>query len=100
MKRDQTVIVQIAQFLAIPPTRMNELNKPHVSVAMLAYNAEKTIGDSIQSVLDQSSSDWELIVVDDGSEAGTCYQVLDLDDSRIQRMGVDIEISAIDDPVN
>jgi len=34
---------------------------------MPAYNAEKYIGQAIESVLGQSYADWELIIVDDGS---------------------------------
>jgi hypothetical protein len=45
--------------------------EPVVSVLMTAYNREKYIGDSIESVLDQRFSDFELLIVDDGSTDGT-----------------------------
>ncbi|MBZ0096702.1 MAG: glycosyltransferase [Sulfuricella sp.] len=38
-----------------------------VSIIMAAYNAEEFINDSISSVIAQTYSDWELLVVDDGS---------------------------------
>ena len=41
--------------------------KPVVSVIVPAYNAARTIGETIESVLSQSFSDLELIIVDDGS---------------------------------
>jgi glycosyltransferase involved in cell wall biosynthesis len=44
---------------------------PRVSVCLLAYNHAKVIGDAIQSVLDQTFTDFELIVSDDRSPDAT-----------------------------
>jgi glycosyltransferase involved in cell wall biosynthesis len=44
---------------------------PEFSVIMPAFNAEATIGAAIRSVLGQSRTDFELIVVNDGSTDGT-----------------------------
>ena len=43
------------------------MNVPKVSVLMPAYNREAYIGDAIASVLAQHFTDFELVVVDDGS---------------------------------
>ncbi|NLV40879.1 MAG: glycosyltransferase [Candidatus Hydrogenedentes bacterium] len=42
-----------------------------VSVIMPAWNRAETIGRAVESVLAQSYANWELIVVDDGSDDGT-----------------------------
>lgn len=48
---------------------------PHISVIIPTYNRAALIGESIQSVIDQTYTDWELIVVDDGSTDSTKEQV-------------------------
>jgi len=57
---------------------------PTVSVIIPTYNRAHMLREAIQSVLDQTYQDWELIVVDDGSTDGTPEAVKPyLADSRI-----------------
>lgn len=42
-------------------------NRPNISVVMPAYNAEKYIGIAIESILQQSYKNFELIIIDDHS---------------------------------
>lgn len=42
-----------------------------VSIVMPAYNKESVLAESIGSVLGQTFSNWELLVIDDASEDGT-----------------------------
>ena len=54
------------------------------SVIIPAYNAEHFIGETLQSVLAQTYSDFEVIIVDDGSTDGTAKVVQNfLTDSRV-----------------
>ena len=47
------------------------IRAPRFSIVMPAYNASATISDSIRSVQDQTLTDWELLVLDDGSSDDT-----------------------------
>jgi teichuronic acid biosynthesis glycosyltransferase TuaG len=46
---------------------MKSKTKDLVSIIMPAYNCEQVISQTIESVLAQSYTNWELIIVDDGS---------------------------------
>jgi glycosyltransferase involved in cell wall biosynthesis len=47
---------------------LNEVNRsPVISIGIPFYNAEKYLKFAIQSVMNQSYKNWELILVDDGS---------------------------------
>ncbi len=45
--------------------------QPLVSIVMPSYNSEKTISSSIDSVISQTYSNWELLITDDNSTDGT-----------------------------
>ena len=55
-----------------------------ISVIIPAYNAARTICRCIQSVLDQTYTEWEMIIVDDGSKDDTLDICQSYDDSRIR----------------
>lgn len=59
---------------------------PTVSVIIPTYNRAHLIGRSIQSVLDQTYRDFEIIVVDDGSTDNTENVVKTFNDSRIRHI--------------
>ncbi|MEH1944561.1 MAG: glycosyltransferase [Nostoc sp.] len=59
-------------------------NLPKISVIIPAYNSEKTVKHTIQSVLNQTFTDLELIVINDGSQDSTLEVVTQIQDSRIK----------------
>ena len=61
-----------------------QLDFKEVSVLIPAYNCEKTIHRAVQSVLQQTFRDFELIIVDDGSQDGTVEAINEFVDSRVK----------------
>lgn len=59
------------------------MSTPLISVVIPAYNHEQFIGAAIDSVLEQSLGDLELIIVDDGSTDNTAGVIKTYDDPRI-----------------
>lgn len=62
------------------------MNRPLVSFITPVYNSEKYIVECIESVLLQSSPDWELVLVDDGStdDSGVICDKYASEDCRIR----------------
>ena len=59
------------------------MNTPAVSVILPAYNCEKYIGKAIESVLQQTFTDFEFIIINDGSTDNTELTILAFADQRI-----------------
>jgi glycosyltransferase involved in cell wall biosynthesis len=57
---------------------------PKVSVVLPVYNGEKYLRESIDSVLAQTFTDFELLVIDDGSTDGTRKLVESITDPRVK----------------
>ncbi|EDX76939.1 glycosyl transferase, group 2 family protein [Coleofasciculus chthonoplastes PCC 7420] len=55
-----------------------------ISVVIPVYNGEKTIRQTIESVINQTFSNFELIVIDDGSQDSTLDIVRSISDSRLK----------------
>lgn len=58
--------------------------KPLITVGIPVYNAEKFIAIAIRSVLNQSFTDFELLITDDGSSDNTIDIINSFNDERIR----------------
>ena len=58
-------------------------NEPHVSIIIPMYNRERYIREAINSVLSQTFQDFEIVVIDDGSDDSSVNIVESITDNRI-----------------
>jgi glycosyltransferase involved in cell wall biosynthesis len=65
------------------PQQLN-VSPPAFSVVIAAHNSADTIAEAIESVRRQTRSDWELIVVDDGSRDATAEVAEGVGDPRVR----------------
>lgn len=56
---------------------------PTISVIIPVYNSEQTIRETIESVLKQTFSDFELLVINDGSQDSSLEIISSIQDSRL-----------------
>lgn len=64
---------------------MNSQNEnPKVTVLMPVYNAERYLRDAIDSILAQSFTDFELLIINDGSTDGSVEIIASFSDPRIR----------------
>lgn len=66
-----------------------------ISVIMPVYNGEKYIKEAIDSILNQSYEDFELIIINDGSNDATEEIILSYSDNRIIYLKNDINLKLI-----
>jgi len=65
---------------------------PEVSVLMSVYNGERYLKESIESILNQTFSDFEFIIVDDGSQDSTAMILRDYRDPRMVLLSNEVNI--------
>lgn len=68
---------------------------PIISVILPVYNGEKYISKSIESILNQTIKDFELIIINDGSTDNTDDIICSYDDSRIIYLKNDTNLKLI-----
>ncbi len=60
------------------------MKKPYFSIVLPTYNRAHLLSRAIESVLTQTFTEWELLIVDDGSTDNTKQEVEKFTDNRIQ----------------
>ena len=59
------------------------IRMPKVSILMPVYNAEKYLIEAVDSILNQTFRDWELIIINDGSTDRSRELLSQIADNRV-----------------
>ena len=62
----------------------NNLTKPKVTVLMPVYNGKKYLGEAIESILNQTFTDFEFLIINDGSTDQSTQIINSFNDLRIK----------------
>ena len=75
--------------------------EPEVSIVMPAYNASAFIGEAIESLLDQTFANFELIIIENGSSDDTrgVIEEYAAKDARIRGFGCDRRLGVVRPPM-
>ena len=84
LQGETTIFNRFIVYSDLPKGKSFYSKNPLVSVVMPVLNGEKYISQSIESVLNQTYTNLELIIVDDGSTDNTENLVISYTDSRIK----------------
>ncbi|MEO6848712.1 MAG: glycosyltransferase [Chthoniobacterales bacterium] len=75
---------------------MTSIDAPFVTVLMPVFNAEKFLRQSITSVLHQEFSDFELLIVDDGSTDDSLKIAREFTDPRVQLLPLPANVGFVE----
>ena len=57
-----------------------------ISIVLPVFNAQKTLQRAINSIINQTYSVWELIIVNDGSTDGSISIIKNINDKRVKKI--------------
>jgi glycosyltransferase involved in cell wall biosynthesis len=68
---------------------------PLISVILPVYNTEKYIAEAVQSILDQTFADFELLIINDASTDKTLDIISSFDDERIKIINNEVNLKVV-----
>jgi glycosyltransferase involved in cell wall biosynthesis len=74
---------------------MKKSEVPRISIGLPVFNCEKYVSDCIKSILSQTFSDFELIIINDGSNDSSASVLSSFKDERIILINSDVRLGLI-----